>query len=126
MSIHAIPSVDLAELHSAFLSQEFTYDQLIQQLVQEDKMFPMDASIWPKVIRRTPRGVPNKLEIQIYAIKRLSQSNKNSHVANTRPPGIIMYTRILEGELMDVAVQAFNIFEAIKRVADEFAALETI
>lgn len=126
MTIHAIPSGDLAEQHVQFLSGEFTYDELIRQLVREDKMFPMSASIWPKAVRRAPRGVPHKLEINVYAIKKLAKTNKNSHVANTRPPGTIMYTRILEGELVDVAKQALNIFEAVKRVADEFAALETI
>jgi hypothetical protein len=126
MSIHAIPSADLAEQHIRFLAKEFTYDQLMEQLIREDKMFPMDSSIWPKIIRRTPRGVPNRIEIHIYAIKRLSQTNKSSHVANSRPPGIIMFTRILEGELKDVARQAFGIIEAAKKAADEFAVLETI
>lgn len=123
MSIHSIPNDSLARLYDDFLKRDFNLRDLVKFAMEQINSFPTNSSVWPVLLRRKPKETAYKMEVLLYGVKALA----NPKPRQFRPPGIVMYRRVLESDdLQQVAIQLLGIIETAKRVADEFAVLEIL
>ena len=111
----------LKQKHQKFLEQDFNFDLLRKELDAESKMFG-DACAYPRFFKRGRAAKGRNYFEATIEVK--SALLKWGGKPTTSYEGHTIHRRIIDGNLKDMAKEAFELILAAKRIAEIVTALE--
>lgn len=112
----------LNEIHERFLESDFTFDELKREVERQCRLFPESARAKPSFFKR---GRKSKKENWFEGdIQAMQSSLKCGGVARTSWPWVVIHKRLIQGELKEMAREAFNLILAAKKISEVLTVLE--
>lgn len=122
MTIFVFTDEALAEKHEAFLATDFTFDQLKKELQRQCDLFPETARAKPSFYKRGRKSKKeNWFEGDILAMQ---GSLKCGGVPRECWPWVSLHKRLIQGDLKQIARNAFNLILAAKKISEILTVME--